>query len=89
MTVSVLQRGREGHREEGEVHGDPLGHAVHRWRSFLRVQGERGHVDRVPPGKFLLLMRLGSYRARRGGVGALRDGVGEECGCLRVQTMWH
>lgn len=71
ITVTVLQQVRQGHREEGEVHGDPLGHVAQGWDSVLRVQGKRGHVDRVPPGKSLLLVELGSYRARRRGVGAL------------------
>lgn len=85
ITVSVLRQVRQGHREEGEVHGDALGHAVLRWESVLGFQGERGHVDRVPPGKSLLLVGLGSYRARRRGVGALEEGVGGEQGRPRVQ----
>ena len=45
ITVTVLQQVRQGHGEQGEVHGDPLGGTVQRWDSVLRVQGERGHVD--------------------------------------------
>lgn len=87
ITVTVLQQVRQGHREEGEVHGDTLGRTVQRRDSVLWVQGKRRHVDRVPPGKSLLLVGLGSYRARRRGVGALEEGAGAERGCPRVQIM--
>lgn len=90
ITVTVVQQVRQGHREEGEVHGDPLGRTVHGWDYVLGVQGERGHVDWVPPGKSLLLVGLESYKARRRGVGALEEGMGRECGCPRVKiNVWE
>lgn len=87
IITAVLRQVRQWHREEGEVHGDALGHTVLRWESVLGFQGERGHIDRVPPGKSLPLVGLGSYRAWRRGVGALEEGVGGEQGCPRVQIM--
>lgn len=86
ITVTVLQV-RQGHREEGEVHGDPLGDVVHTWGSVLGFQGERGHINRVSPGKSLLLVGLGSYRAQTRSVGALEEGVGGEHGYRRVHKM--
>ena len=86
ITVAVVRQVGQGCREEGEVHGDPLSSTLQRWDSVLRVQGERGHVDRVPPCKSLFL--LGSYRVRRRGVGALEEkGWEESTGRPRVQII--
>lgn len=76
MGVAALQRvGQEGHREQGEIHGDPLGCPGRCQAPALGVQRKRGHVDRVPPEKPLILVQLGGCRAHRGGVGALQEGM--------------
>lgn len=76
IAVTVLQELTQGHRQQREVHGDPLGRAVHRRELILRVQWERGNVDRVPPVKPLLAVGWEGYRARRRGVGGLKGGGG-------------
>lgn len=51
---SVLRPIRQGNREEGEVHGDALGHAAQRWDLLRGFQGEWRDVDCVPPDKSVL-----------------------------------
>lgn len=71
MIIAALQQVRQGHGEEGKVHGDTLADADRRLESVLGNQRERGHINCVPSGKSLLLV-LGSYR-RRGGGGVLEE----------------
>ena len=87
ITVTLLQEVTHGHRQQREVHGDPLGCAIHGRELILGVQGERGNVDRVPPDKPLLAVGREGYRARRRGVGGLKEEVGGQRGRPRVQIM--